>query len=268
MLSRHTIALTPFMMTFALLGCPDDPPEVETEADTSSGTDTTTGPIDPTRSTTTDSTGIVDDTRGDSTSSGGSTESTSSSSSSSDSTSSSSSSSDSTTGDPVVCGDGVVEEGEDCDELDAVDGDGCDVDCTFSVVVEVSAGGEHTCVRLDSGLVLCWGGGALGQLGQADIADIGDDELPSTIGTIMVGAPASQLVTGYRHTCVIASDGVRCWGSAQYAQLGLGAIDDIGDDETPSTQPPVELGEEAIQLASGFFHTCALLDTGGAVRCW
>lgn len=258
------------MITVSLSGCPDPGTEVETETDTTSetdSTDTTTSPPSSTSSgsTTTGSTSNVDTTAG--TTAESTSDSTTGGSTTGDSTTGDSTTSDSTTGVPSECGNGVVEDGEECDEPDLVDGDGCDVDCTLSVVVELAAGGEHTCVRLDSGLVRCWGDSALGQLGQADTTTIGDDELPSSIGTVMVGAAASQIVSGYRHTCVIAGDGVRCWGSAQYAQLGLGAIDDIGDDETPSTQPPVDLGETAIQLASGFFHTCALLDTG-AVRCW
>jgi cysteine-rich repeat protein len=36
-----------------------------------------------------------------------------------------------TAGEPV-CGNGIVEDGEACDELDAVDGDGCNVDCVIS----------------------------------------------------------------------------------------------------------------------------------------
>jgi len=264
-------------MTLALVGCPDDLPEVDTQATTDTGTDTTTGTTTTITTTTTtpttlDSTstaGTLDDTSEGSTSSGGST--------STGSTTTGSTTTDSTTGSTTegestdsssVCGNGIVEDGEDCDELDGEDGDGCDVDCTYSVVVEIAPGGEHTCVRLDSGLVRCWGSSELGQLGHADTLDIGDDELPSTTSTIMVGASASQLVTGYRHTCVIATDGVRCWGSAQYAQLGLGDIEDIGDDETPSTVAPIELGDVASQIASSFFHSCAILQTDGAVRCW
>jgi cysteine-rich repeat protein len=33
---------------------------------------------------------------------------------------------------PVTCGDGVIDEGEDCDDLNFVGGDGCEPDCTFT----------------------------------------------------------------------------------------------------------------------------------------
>lgn len=270
MLRRHRIALTPFMITLSLSGCPGEPTEVDSETETTAGTDTTTGTTIPPISTTTGSTGDVETADDTSEGSTGSTTSgsTTSDSTTSDSTTGDSTTDDSTTGDPSVCGNGLVEDGEECDAPDLEDGDGCDVDCTLSVVVEVALGGEHTCVRLDTGLVRCWGSAERGQLGYGDTVSIGDDELPSSTGTVMVGATASQLVSGYRHNCVIATDGVRCWGEAQYAALGLGALADIGDDETPSAEAPVELGDVAVELASGYFHTCALLETDGAVRCW
>jgi alpha-tubulin suppressor-like RCC1 family protein len=51
--------------------------------------------------------------------------------------------------------------------------------------------------------------------------------------------------------------------------LGLGHDETIGDDEGPTSEPPVLLGEDrrAVALALGGYHTCALLETG-ALRCW
>jgi alpha-tubulin suppressor-like RCC1 family protein len=38
----------------------------------------------------------------------------------------------------------------------------------LSSVVEIAAGGQHTCARLQSGVVQCWGANAFGQLGNGN----------------------------------------------------------------------------------------------------
>ena len=44
-----------------------------------------------------------------------------------------------------------------------------------------------------------------------------------------------MVATGNSHTCVINNDGkVHCWGQNSFGQLGLGHVDNIGDDEDPS----------------------------------
>jgi alpha-tubulin suppressor-like RCC1 family protein len=51
-------------------------------------------------------------------------------------------------------------------------------------VIDISAGGDHTCVVLQptdpldtTRPVRCWGEGGVGQLGLEDTSDIGDDEV-------------------------------------------------------------------------------------------
>ena len=53
-------------------------------------------------------------------------------------------------------------------------------------VVAVAAGWYHTCVLLDSGSVRCWGYGEDGQLGYGNPDNIGDDEVPATVGTVEI----------------------------------------------------------------------------------
>ena len=61
---------------------------------------------------------------------------------------------------------------------------------------------------------------------------------------------------------------MRCWGEGDKGQLGYGTTDNIGDDETlESLDIAVNLGEEAVQIAAGKEHTCAILVTGDLV-CW
>lgn len=48
----------------------------------------------------------------------------------------------------------------------------------------IDAGFAHTCVVLDTGRVRCWGRGEAFALGYGNANDIGDDELPSSVGDV------------------------------------------------------------------------------------
>jgi cysteine-rich repeat protein len=136
-------------------------------------------------------------------------------------------------------------------------------------VIQITAGGSHTCALLDTGIVHCWGEGAAGQIGYGNTNAIGDDEVPASAGNVDVGGgTVIQLAAGYTHTCALLAFGtVRCWGNAYDGRLGYGNRNTIGDNETPASAGDVNLGGTATQLAAGESHTCALLSTG-AMRCW
>jgi alpha-tubulin suppressor-like RCC1 family protein len=136
----------------------------------------------------------------------------------------------------------------------------------------IAAGADHTCVILDTGRVRCWGWALHGQLGYGDQVDVGDTEMPSAAGPVQLGAgrTAKGITAGAYHTCALLDNGsVRCWGNGTSGQLGNVAAVYIGDDETPDTAGPVDLGagRKAVAVAAGSYHTCAVLDNG-AVRCW
>ncbi len=81
---------------------------------------------------------------------------------------------------------------------------------------------------------------------------------------------ARKISMGDSFTCtIVATDDVRCWGFGANGQLGLGSTSSLGDNELPSTSPPVDLGtgRDAIEVAAGTYHACAILDNGD-VRCW
>lgn len=52
------------------------------------------------------------------------------------------------------------------------------------VAVEIAAGNSHTCARLQSGALRCWGYNYSGQLGYGHTGNIGDDELPISAGDV------------------------------------------------------------------------------------
>lgn len=76
-----------------------------------------------------------------------------------------------------------------------------------------------------------------------------------------------QVSAGGYHTCALLVNGkVRCWGNNGNGQLGYGNFDDVSQ-AVPASLGDVNVGGEVIQIATGAFHTCALL-RGGSVRCW
>lgn len=145
--------------------------------------------------------------------------------------------------------------------------------CTDSVCAErasLDVGDEHSCVAYD-GLMHCWGLGSSGQLGLASTEDIGNDELPVTRAPIVVGAPVDSVAAGQEHTCAILRTGdARCWGRGDRGQLGLGTLDNTGDDEHPLAKRPLSIGADnarasAMELGSGY--TCAHTEDD-ALYCW
>lgn len=167
------------------------------------------------------------------------------------------------------CGNVVVEPGEECDDGNRVDDDGCDIDCRVSEgIAQVVGGAEHTCARTHDGEVKCWGEGAAGRLGLGNMDDIGATNTPSEMEFVDVGGVVVDICAGADFTCVALEDGdARCWGDAGHGKLGTADNQNIGDDEPPSMPDPIEIGGSAIGIACGNQHACVLL-SGGAVRCW
>jgi alpha-tubulin suppressor-like RCC1 family protein len=145
-----------------------------------------------------------------------------------------------------------------------------DVSLGGVAVVQLAAGGSHTCARLSTGAVRCWGAGTKGQIGSGDNQNIGDGELPSSISVVDFGGVAAEVVAGQDHTCVrLITGAIRCWGRADtgFGQLGYGNNVVIGDSEAPASAGDVSTLRAAVRVYAGHNHTCALLDVGG-VRCW
>jgi alpha-tubulin suppressor-like RCC1 family protein len=135
-------------------------------------------------------------------------------------------------------------------------------------VVQLAAGQFHTCALLSTGAVSCWGGGSYGRLGYGNPNTIGDNELPSNVGPVSVGGNVIQITAGDYHTCaLLANRRVKCWGYGALGSLGYGNTNDIGDNEFPSSVGEISLGGDVVAIASGHYHTCAVL-ANGRIRCW
>lgn len=138
--------------------------------------------------------------------------------------------------------------------------------------IAVTAGGRHTCAIVRDGAsagaatssVFCWGDDSFGQLGTAD--GLGRLAPGDGSGAVVLGGRSPTAVAaGLDHTCALFDDRtVACWGDNRFGQLGVaGPGPGIGAGGPTS----VALGSEAIAVAAGAYHSCALL-LSGAVRCW
>jgi len=121
--------------------------------------------------------------------------------------------------------------------------------------VAVVAGDGHTCARLESGAVRCWGA-AVQAGGGTPIAS---------------GSATTALAAGRAHTCAVVSGAVRCWGANEAGQLGSGS--------TAASASPVDaiasgIGAAPGLLAAGWDQTCAATGASSetephdAIRCW
>ncbi len=129
----------------------------------------------------------------------------------------------------------------------------------FSVI---SGGASHVCaIATVSGDVYCWGGNALGQLGD------GGNQPAFSPQKVNGLSGATTVVAGVAHTCVLVGAGdARCWGggSANYWNRGqLGTGDNL-DRPFPT---PVSGGLQFRSLTAGFMHTCGVT-TRGLAYCW
>jgi len=137
----------------------------------------------------------------------------------------------------------------------------------------IALGSFHTCALLDGGQVKCWGDNRAGQLGIGDsrarflAAELGDALPPVALGD---GQTAVALTAGVFHTCALLAAGtVKCWGDNRFGQLGSGARYNRGGDGDAmgDTLPAVDLGDAAVAVVAGAYHTCALL-ASRAIKCW
>ena len=113
----------------------------------------------------------------------------------------------------------------------------------------------YTCVILDDNKVKCWGQNEVGELGlghtenRGDKANqMGDNLLAADLGTDSnegTKHTAKTIATGWAQSCAILNDDrLKCWGCNNKGQLGLGDINNRGDNENEMGDdlPYVDLG--------------------------
>lgn len=137
-------------------------------------------------------------------------------------------------------------------------------------VAQMALGYEHSCARLTTGQVRCWGRNKDGYLGLGD-GDPGKHFPPTAQPFVDLGGKAIDLSASSEHTCAVLEGGtLRCWGLAINGVLGLPEVKmltKVGLDHPPTFWPTIDVGEPVLQVGVSLSQTCVLL-AQGRVRCW
>jgi len=127
-----------------------------------------------------------------------------------------------------------------------------------SGVVAIAAGSYHFCALTSTGVVMCWGYGGYGQLGNG--------ESSTAYTPTAIGGPTTvftAIAAGDNHTCALTTTGgVRCWGSNYDGE--------VGDGTGIWRSLPVSvfgLSSGVIAVAAHGSHSCAMT-IAGALKCW
>jgi alpha-tubulin suppressor-like RCC1 family protein len=88
--------------------------------------------------------------------------------------------------------------------------------------VNVSAGGEYTCVGLSDGTARCAGRNQFGQLGDGSQTNSPFVVTPSGLASV------SRVVAGDEFSCALLTDGTAsCWGLGEKGQRGDGTVNQV-----------------------------------------
>lgn len=146
---------------------------------------------------------------------------------------------------------------------------------TGSSVVDVAAGGDHTCVVNSGPSLACWGRNASGV------------QVPSTTHYAKIAA-GTGFTCGIRYTGETNAGSIDCWGltastpitshiAGDFDQIAAGdyhvcaratsdwTVTCWGDNYANRATPPA--GTQAYLLSAGYDSTCAIIG-GGALSCW
>ncbi len=141
---------------------------------------------------------------------------------------------------------------------------------------DIFTGRRVVCALLDNDSLKCWGNNEYGQLGQGDTTNRGDDadEMGDNLPTVNLGS--NRTVKHVTHNslnlcAILDNDLLKCWGDAQYGQLGAEDTVVRGDnaDEMGDDLPYVDLGagKTVLAVTSGSTNHCVILNDR-SVKCW
>jgi cysteine-rich repeat protein len=175
------------------------------------------------------------------------------------------------------CGDGFLREGEEqCDDGNAENDDDCVEGCAparcgdgfvHAASEECDEGADNADTRAcTSACVAAQCGDGLVFEGAEECDDAND---VATDGCGACVFAVTRLVAGEAFTCAVFGDGsLRCWGRNDTGQLGLGDLENRGDQpgELGGDLPRVSFDHPVSDVALGARHACAISDR--VVYCW
>ena len=137
-------------------------------------------------------------------------------------------------------------------------------------VVQIVAGANHNCVRLDTNNVRCWGRNTYGQLGYGWDVHRGDhpNEMPPPNVDVGTGT-VLELAAMADSTCALFDNGnLRCWGRNTSGALGTGNTAHLGDHGLEMPPPNTNYGTGTIMEMSGGNNFFTIRLDNGSVRNW
>ena len=151
-------------------------------------------------------------------------------------------------------------------------GDGTEEDSNSPVRVEIpssltaisiSAGEHKACAVLSDKNAYCWGSYSSFEPYRYYLEEV-DYRVNPELVEVPGGRGVSSISAGGEHSCLTTIDGlVYCWGNGESGAIGDGAK---VDRFTP-TKALLPSNEFAISVEAGWWHTCALMESG-KVYCW
>jgi alpha-tubulin suppressor-like RCC1 family protein len=108
-------------------------------------------------------------------------------------------------------------------------------------IVTVAVGSNHACALLGTRKLVCWGENGTGQVGSGTQSS---SHLPTTVRQAAATDlnPVFAVSLGANHSCLAASDGIRCFGANDSKQIGR-----------ENAAPSVSYAEDPVYLSDGAF---------------
>lgn len=121
----------------------------------------------------------------------------------------------------------------------------------------------HTCARLPTNGVVCWGDNGAGQLGLGVAYDAGAAYTDQATKPMPVPGitEATAIASGGTSTCALQGGKVLCWGSNSQGQLGV-----TGPSRLPGPTEVADI-DDAVGLAAGLSFACAIR-SDASLWCW
>ena len=148
-------------------------------------------------------------------------------------------------------------------------------DCKVSHVTLMAAGSSHTCAidGIVTRTVVCWGENSGGQLGNGDTENSTRPVHACASLPCQPLSDISSLAAGSAHTCALSAfEGVLCWGSNVFGQLGdggqCGTVCSLPVSVCIAVPPSACASpNDLISLSAGGRHTCVVTSERRAF-CW